>query len=392
MGVTRRRSESVRHTARGARARAFSRLLAAWAAVGLAVLAPTLPAAADDAADDVVVASEPAPAPVEEPAPAPVEEPAPAPVEEPAPAPVEEPAPAPVEEPADAPALPADEPTAPPPTIDEETPTPAAPSTTDDDLTGSGSAEDVILLGEPVDVAIPAPRPTSTGVAPAPTAATPASPATPAVSPIVPAAFPLLGWSNPVQGRITSVFGMRVHPVLGTVGMHAGTDVAARCGTPVSAAAAGVVVYVGLGYQGRTGNQVVIAHGDGVITRYGHLLSGTTRVAIGDEVGAGQPIAAVGGNPALDPLGAGNSTGCHLHFEVNLRNGAQPVNPGAFLLDHGVRLGVDEPATVFTLAALVAPTEPTDTLAAAEVQPELVAAPTEPAVTKPHGSFWLRAV
>jgi murein DD-endopeptidase MepM/ murein hydrolase activator NlpD len=153
------------------------------------------------------------------------------------------------------------------------------------------------------------------------------------------------GWGNPVTGRLTSPFGMRVHPVLGMHAMHAGQDVAASCGQSVHAAAAGTVVWVGGAFQGRTGNQVVIRHGDGVVTRYGHLLSESLLVDVGDAVTGGQAIAAVGGDRELDPSGAGNSTGCHLHFEVNLGNGLIPVDPLAFLALRGVALGVDTPAT-----------------------------------------------
>lgn len=159
------------------------------------------------------------------------------------------------------------------------------------------------------------------------------------------------GWSNPVLGRITSSFGMRVHPVLGIAAMHAGQDIANACGTPVHAAAAGTVLYVGGGYQGRTGNQVVIDHGGGIITRYGHLLSGSIRVGSGDAVASGEHIANVGGDASIDPMGAGNSTGCHLHFEVNTLGGSLPVDPAHFLALRGVALGVDDPAAVVPSAA-----------------------------------------
>lgn len=150
-------------------------------------------------------------------------------------------------------------------------------------------------------------------------------------------------WSNPVQGRLTSNFGLRLHPLLGVLAMHTGLDIAAACGTPVHAASGGVVMWVGSNFQGRTGNQVVIDHGNGILTRYGHLLSGTTRVKLGDVVQAGQQIAVVGGDRTIDPLGAGNSTGCHLHFEVNLDGGSRAVNPADFLRLLGVSLGVDAP-------------------------------------------------
>lgn len=149
-------------------------------------------------------------------------------------------------------------------------------------------------------------------------------------------------WANPAPGRLTSSFGNRVHPVLGTYGLHTGQDIANTCGTPVRAAAAGTVTWAGGAHQGRTGNQVVIDHGAGVITRYGHLLTGTFRVSAGDIVIAGQPIAAIGGDPALDPTGAGNSTGCHLHFEVNHGPQARAIDPVTFLAERGIRLGTQE--------------------------------------------------
>jgi len=135
------------------------------------------------------------------------------------------------------------------------------------------------------------------------------------------------GWATPAVGKITSGFGMRVHPVTGVRTLHAGVDIANRCGTPVHAAATGSVIWAGGAYQGRTGNQIVMNHGNGIITRYGHLLSGTLLVRAGDTVTAGQQIAAIGGDKTLDPTGAGNSTGCHLHFEINTDGGRTPVDP-----------------------------------------------------------------
>lgn len=146
-------------------------------------------------------------------------------------------------------------------------------------------------------------------------------------------------WVSPVVGRATSSFGYRVHPVLGIAGAHTGTDIAAKCGTPVVAARDGIVVWSGGGIQGRTGNQVVIYHGDGELTRYGHLLSGSVLVTVGTTVKAGDRIAGVGGDRRLDPLGAGNSTGCHLHFETNENNGSTALDPVATMREHGVTLG-----------------------------------------------------
>ncbi|MEE6296630.1 M23 family metallopeptidase [Georgenia wangjunii] len=146
------------------------------------------------------------------------------------------------------------------------------------------------------------------------------------------------GWTNPAVGQHTSPFGPRIHPITGAPALHTGNDVANRCGTPVLAAADGVVIWAAPGpHQGRTGNQIIVDHGGGVTTRYGHVLTGTTRVRVGDHVTTGAQIAAMGGDATLDPLGAGSSTGCHLHFEVTV-NG-QPTNPSAYLLAQGVTLG-----------------------------------------------------
>jgi len=145
-------------------------------------------------------------------------------------------------------------------------------------------------------------------------------------------------WTNPLKGRITSPFGYRVHPVLGVTAEHWGTDVAAKCGTEIRAAADGIVVWVGGGLQGRTGNQIVVYHGNGILTRYGHVLTGSQTVSVGDAVAAGQVIAGVGGDPRIDPAGAGLSTGCHLHFETNTDNGGTVLNPVTFLADRGVAL------------------------------------------------------
>lgn len=149
------------------------------------------------------------------------------------------------------------------------------------------------------------------------------------------------GWANPASGHLTSPFGYRIHPITGQHHLHTGSDVANACGsTPVYAAADGVVIWQGAGgYQGRTGNQIVMDHDGtgGVITRYGHVLTGSILVRTGDHVTAGQQIASIGGDPTLDPQGAGGSTGCHLHFEVNLLG--IPVDAREHLASHGVQLG-----------------------------------------------------
>jgi murein DD-endopeptidase MepM/ murein hydrolase activator NlpD len=87
---------------------------------------------------------------------------------------------------------------------------------------------------------------------------------------------------------------------------------------------------VAAGPNGSYGNFVMIDHGGGVATAYGHVVDGGIRVAVGQTVAAGQPIALVGST--------GASTGCHLHFEVRV-NGVQ-IDPLPFMAARGVTLGV----------------------------------------------------
>jgi murein DD-endopeptidase MepM/ murein hydrolase activator NlpD len=107
----------------------------------------------------------------------------------------------------------------------------------------------------------------------------------------------------PVQGRITQ-------------GLHFynAVDIANKCGTPIYAAAAGVIQrVVGNGkWNSGMGNYLTILHSNGTVTYYGHLM--TLLVKPGDNVYTGQNIGFVGGAPGM--AGAGKSTGCHLHFEV----------------------------------------------------------------------------
>ena len=114
--------------------------------------------------------------------------------------------------------------------------------------------------------------------------------------------------SQPVNGRSTSRFGMRFHPVLRVYKLHTGHDWAAPCGTPVGAAAAGTVVRTG--WAGGNGVQVKLDHGMlggyRVVTTYNHLSS--IGVKVGQKVNALQGVGRVGNT--------GYSTGCHLHFEV----------------------------------------------------------------------------
>jgi murein DD-endopeptidase MepM/ murein hydrolase activator NlpD len=121
----------------------------------------------------------------------------------------------------------------------------------------------------------------------------------------------------PVDGRITSDFGMRRDPFTRRARFHGGIDVAAPAGSPIRAAADGEVVFSGR--DGKSGNLVAIRHDDGTVTRYAH--AARTLVHVGQRVAAGDVVATVGSS--------GRSTGPHLHFAVE-RDG-QLLDPAAFL-------------------------------------------------------------
>lgn len=126
-------------------------------------------------------------------------------------------------------------------------------------------------------------------------------------------------WVNPnPAARVTSCFGPRWGHV------HEGVDLAAPDGAPIVAAGAGVVVRAGVaeGY----GNAVLVDHGDGFLTHYGHLAVIT--VAVGQHVAAGQQIGEEGST--------GHSTGPHLHFEVHEGFYQNPIEPTHWMHEHGV--------------------------------------------------------
>lgn len=122
----------------------------------------------------------------------------------------------------------------------------------------------------------------------------------------------------PVRAPLTSGFGMRLHPVLGYVRLHAGIDLGAPTGTPIGAASAGVIAFAGV--MGGYGNVVDIRHADGTTTRYAH--QSRILVRAGQQVAAGQIIGLVGNT-------GGASTGPHLHFEVRTASG--PIDPHSWL-------------------------------------------------------------
>ncbi|BAY62641.1 peptidase M23B [Calothrix brevissima NIES-22] len=121
----------------------------------------------------------------------------------------------------------------------------------------------------------------------------------------------------PSDAATSSPFGWRIHPILGYRRFHAGLDFAASYGSTIRAADSGTVIFAG--WYGGYGKAVIIDHGDGITTLYGH--TSELYVSEGQGVQRGQAIAAVGST--------GLSTGPHLHFEVR-RNGT-PVDPAAYL-------------------------------------------------------------
>lgn len=124
-----------------------------------------------------------------------------------------------------------------------------------------------------------------------------------------------LSW--PLSGPITSPFGWRYHPMLHANKFHTGIDIGARYGTAVHAADGGTVIHAG--WLGGFGNAVIIDHGNGISTLYGHCSQ--LFVGEGQTVQKGDHIAAVGST--------GRSTGPHLHFEV--RQNGVPIAPMSML-------------------------------------------------------------
>lgn len=124
-------------------------------------------------------------------------------------------------------------------------------------------------------------------------------------------------WFRPVGGRISSGFGERYHPILHRVKLHTGEDMAASYGTPFRAARDGRVLWSG--WKKAYGNTIIIDHGDGTTSLYGH--ASKLSVKAGQPIRAGEYIGNVGST--------GYSTGPHLHFEV--RKNGRPVDPSAYV-------------------------------------------------------------
>ncbi len=124
-------------------------------------------------------------------------------------------------------------------------------------------------------------------------------------------------WAMPVEGRLSSPFGMRQLADDEHARMHDGMDIAAAHGAPIHAARGGVVEFAGV--RGGYGNTVVLDHGDGTKSLYAH--ASELLVREGERVRKGAEIAQVGST--------GHSTGPHLHFEV--RRDGEPVDPASLL-------------------------------------------------------------
>jgi murein DD-endopeptidase MepM/ murein hydrolase activator NlpD len=124
-------------------------------------------------------------------------------------------------------------------------------------------------------------------------------------------------FERPLKSRITSGFGMRLHPIERIEKEHQGIDFAGAIGDPVRSAANGQVIFAGT--QRGYGKIIIIKHSDTLSTAYGHLSE--INVSVGQAVAIGEKVGEVGMT--------GNSTGPHLHFEI--RENGEPVNPSKYL-------------------------------------------------------------
>lgn len=119
--------------------------------------------------------------------------------------------------------------------------------------------------------------------------------------------------------QVTSGFGTRIDPFLGTPALHTGIDYRALQGQPVTATAAGTVVAADLGYNGGYGNMVDIDHGNGIVTRFGHLSE--IDVKVGQPVSKGMVIGKAGAT--------GRATGPHVHYELRVNDDA--IDPTSYI-------------------------------------------------------------
>jgi murein DD-endopeptidase MepM/ murein hydrolase activator NlpD len=130
--------------------------------------------------------------------------------------------------------------------------------------------------------------------------------------PHLPVRYPLVG-----DAILSSPFGYRPDPFLGRPALHPGVDMVQPYGSEIKATAVGRVTHAGP--MGGYGNCVEIDHGNGIVTRYGHMSE--VLVEDGETVAIGQTLGRIGST--------GRSTGAHLHYEV--RVDGEPVDPERFL-------------------------------------------------------------
>ena len=125
------------------------------------------------------------------------------------------------------------------------------------------------------------------------------------------------GFVRPARGNVVSVYGNRLHPILGYYRLHAGIDYDGQTGDSVIASRSGIVILVG--WRGGYGRTIILQHNEGFTTLYAHLSS--YNVEVDQVVEAGQKIGEIGST--------GLSTGPHLHFEI--RKDGVPVDPAPYL-------------------------------------------------------------
>ena len=121
----------------------------------------------------------------------------------------------------------------------------------------------------------------------------------------------------PIEGPVTAAFGERIDPFNGEGAFHSGVDIGSPIGQPIIAPADGTILFAD--FMGGYGRAIVVDHGHGITTRYGHLKS--FAVFAGERVHRGDTIGYVGDS--------GRSTGPHLHYEVRIND--IPVNPHKYL-------------------------------------------------------------
>ena len=136
------------------------------------------------------------------------------------------------------------------------------------------------------------------------------------------------GWTWPTAGGVASVYGQRLHPILGYYRLHSGIDVGGAQGQEIWAAHDGIIQLAG--WNGGYGNTIVIAHGESTTTLYAHM-SGFA-VSVGEYVQPGQLVGYVGST--------GLSTGPHLHYEIHRED--KKINPLKLKLPSGEKLAGKE--------------------------------------------------